>query len=64
MRLTTELELQVVRDLFIVNTGVGEILSRLKSQEGVRDHDDMHRLAEDLLLTRARLSAESGIQNL
>ncbi|MEC8669755.1 MAG: UvrD-helicase domain-containing protein [Candidatus Thermoplasmatota archaeon] len=52
MRLTTELELQVVRDLFIVNTGVGEILSRLKSQEGVRDHDDMHRLAEDLLLTR------------
>ena len=47
MRLTTELELQVVRDLFVVNTGVGEILSRLKSQEGVRDHDDMHRLAED-----------------
>ena len=32
MRLTTELELQVVRDLFIVNAGVGEILSRLKSQ--------------------------------
>ena len=52
MRLTTELELQVVRDLFLVNSGVGEILSRLKSQEGVRDHDDMHRLAEDLLLTR------------
>ena len=52
MRLTTELELQVVRDLFVVNAGVGEILSRLKSQEGVRDHDDMHRLAEDLLLTR------------
>ena len=52
MRLTTELELQVVSDLFIVNAGVGKILSRLKSQEGVRDHDDMHRLAEDLLLTR------------
>ena len=27
-------------------------LSRLKSQEGVKDHDDMHRLAEDLLLTK------------
>lgn len=52
MRLTTELELQVIRDLFVVNVGVGEILSRLKSQEGVSDHDDMHRLAEDLLLTR------------
>jgi len=52
MRLTTELELQVIRDLFIVHTGVREILSRLKTQEGVRDHDDMHRLAEDLLLTR------------
>ena len=52
MRLTTELELQVIRDLFIVHSGVGEILSRLKIQEGVRDHDDMHRLAEDLLLTR------------
>ena len=52
MRLTTELELQVIRDLFTVHSGVREILSRLKSQEGVRDHDDMHRLAEDLLLTR------------
>ena len=52
MRLTTELELQVIRDLFTVHSGVREILSRLKAQEGVRDHDDMHRLAEDLLLTR------------
>ena len=52
MRLTTELELQVIRDLFTVHSGVREILTRLKAQEGVRDHDDMHRLAEDLLLTR------------
>ena len=52
MRLTTELELRVVQDLFIVHSGVKEILSRLKTQEGVSDHDDMHRLAEDLLLTR------------
>jgi len=51
-RLTTELELQVIDDLFNVHRGVREILSRLKSQEGVRDHDDMHRFAEDLLLTR------------
>lgn len=52
MRLSTELELQVIQDLFTVHQGVREILSRLKSQEGVRDHDDMHRLAEDLLLTK------------
>ena len=37
-----------------------EILSRLESQEGVRDHDDMHRLAEDLLPV-ALLSVELGI---
>ena len=63
MRLTTELELQVIRDLFIVNLGVGEILSRLKIQEGVRDHDDMHRLAEDLLLTRCPSFVVIGILN-
>ena len=51
-RLTTELELEVMSDLFAVHEGVREILARLKSQEGVRDHDDMHRLAEDLLLAR------------
>ena len=52
MRLTTELEIQVIQDLFTVHHGVQEILSRLKVQDGVRDHDDMHRLAEDLLLTK------------
>ena len=52
MRLTTDLEIQIMQDLFTVHGGVRQILSRLKSQEGVRDHDDMHRLAEDLLLTR------------
>jgi ATP-dependent exoDNAse (exonuclease V) beta subunit len=52
MRLTTGLELQVIQDLFTVHRGVQEILSRLKVQDGVRDHDDMHRLAEDLLLTK------------
>ena len=51
-RLTTNLEIQVIQDMFIVHAGVREILSRLKSQEGVKDHDDMHRLAEDLLLTK------------
>ena len=51
-RLTTDLEIQVIRDLFTVHHGVQEILSRLKVQDGVRDHDDMHRLAEDLLLTK------------
>ena len=29
-----------------------EILTRLKSLEGVADYDDMHRYAEDLLLAR------------
>ena len=52
MRLTTELEIEVIQDLFTVNTGVQEILTRLKSLEGVTDYDDMHRFAEDLLLTR------------
>ena len=52
LRLSTNLELQVIKDLFSVHKGVREILSRLKAIEGVRDHDDMHRLAEDLLLTR------------
>jgi len=52
MRLSTDLELQVIKDLFTVHKGVKEILSKLKTIEGVVDHDDMHRLAEDLLLTR------------
>jgi len=52
MRLTTDLEIEVIQDLFTVNNGIQEILTRLKSQEGVTDHDDMHRFAEDLLLTR------------
>jgi len=51
-RLESELELEVMRDLFTVHNGVREILSRLKTQDGVRDHDDIHRLAEDLLLAR------------
>ncbi len=52
MRLTTELEIEVIQDLFTVNNGVQEILTRLKSLEGVTDYDDMHRFAEDLLLAR------------
>ena len=52
MRLTSELELQVIQDLFTVHEGVRQIQSRLKSQAGVKDYDDTLRLAEDLLLTR------------
>lgn len=52
MQLETELEVEVVQDLFTVNRGVQEILTRLKSLEGVSDYDDMHRYAEDLLLAR------------
>ena len=52
MQLTTELEIEVIQDLFTVNNGVQEILTRLKSLEGVADYDDMHRYAEDLLLAR------------
>ncbi len=52
MRLTTELELEVMEDLFVVHSGVQDILNHLKSLEGVSDHDDMHRYAEDLLLAR------------
>ena len=59
MRLTTDLELEVMEDLFVVHDGIQSILSRLKSQEGVRDHDDMHRLAEDLLLARCPVVCRS-----
>jgi ATP-dependent exoDNAse (exonuclease V) beta subunit len=59
MRLTTDLELEVMEDLFVVHDGIQAILSRLKSQEGVRDHDDMHRLAEDLLLARCPVVCRS-----
>lgn len=52
MILTTELEIEVIEDLFTVNRGVQEILTRLKLLEGVTDYDDMHRYAEDLLLSR------------
>ena len=52
MRLQSDLEIEVIQDLFTVNKGVQEILSYLKSSEGVADFDDMHRFAEDLLLTR------------
>ena len=52
LRLSTQLELQIISDLFVVHKGIREILTKLKAIEGVRDHDDMHRLAEDLLLTR------------
>jgi superfamily I DNA/RNA helicase len=52
MRLTTELEIEVMQDLFTVHSGIQDILSHLKSLEGVTDYDDMHRYAEDLLLAR------------
>lgn len=52
MRLDTELEIEVIQDLFTVNNGVQDILTYLKKTEGVSDFDDMHRYAEDLLLTR------------
>lgn len=51
-RSTPELEIQTMEDLFILHKGVRQILSRMKAREGLHHYDDMHELAEDLLLTR------------
>ena len=51
-RSTPELEIRTMEDLFILHKGVRQILSRMKTREGLHHYDDMHELAEDLLLTR------------
>ena len=51
-RSTPELEIRTMEDLFILHKGVRQILSRMKAREGLHHYDDMHELAEDLLLTR------------
>jgi len=49
---TQEMELSILRDLFITHQGVKQILRQIRIQQGLQYHDDRHELAEDLLLTR------------
>ena len=49
---TKEMELSLLRDLFITHRGVKQILRQIRIQKGLQYHDDRHELAEDLLLTR------------
>lgn len=52
LRISKELQLQVLKDLLKVHRGCQEILTLRKMQEGVHDFDDIQRLAADLLLAR------------
>ena len=51
-RISSELQLSVLRDLLVVHKGCQQILTLRKSQEGVHDFDDIQRLAADLLLAK------------
>ena len=52
LRISQELQLEVLKDLLVVHKGCQEILTLRKMQEGVHDFDDIQRLAADLLLAR------------
>ncbi|PXY76517.1 MAG: hypothetical protein CXX80_03070, partial [Methanobacteriota archaeon] len=51
-RMPSQLQATVLGDLFTLQRGVLSILSHIKLSEGVYDHSDMQRYAEDLLLAR------------
>lgn len=51
-RLPGEVQVSMLDDLFNLHNGVQSILRDLKIREGVYDHSDMQRYAEDLLLSR------------
>ena len=51
-RLETDLQIQVITDLFTVFRGCQDVFSDLKQMEGVHDFDDTMRYAEDLLLAK------------
>ena len=52
IRISKELQLEVLKDLLVVHKGCQEILTLRKMQEGVHDFDDIQRLTADLLLAR------------
>ena len=51
-RMSGDLQVGMMEDLFAVLRAVSMIRVQLKRQSGVHDHSDMQRMAEDLLLTR------------
>ena len=58
-RLDTDLQLQVITDLFTVFRGCQDVFSDLKQMEGVHDFDDTMRYAEDLLLAKCPSSVRN-----
>ena len=52
LRITDDLQTNVLADLLLVHNGCKEILNLKKINEGVHDFDDTQRLAADLLLAR------------
>ena len=52
LRISDELQTNVLNDLLVVHRGCQDILSLRKAHEGVHDYDDIQRLVADLLLAR------------
>jgi superfamily I DNA/RNA helicase len=52
LRISHELQTNVLNDLLVVHRGCQDILSLRKAHEGVHDYDDIQRLVADLLLAR------------
>ena len=52
LRISHELQTNVLNDLLVVHKGCQDILSLRKAHEGVHDYDDVQRLVADLLLAR------------
>lgn len=52
MRVSRELQVEVLNDLYIVHSGCQDLLRHLKSQEEAHDFDDVQVMVGDLLLAR------------
>ena len=52
LRISKDLQLNVLKDLLIVHNGLQQILGLRKSQEGAHDYDDIQKLTADLLLAK------------
>tara|TARA_Y100000589_G_scaffold271512_1_gene264225 strand:- start:16789 stop:21762 length:4974 start_codon:yes stop_codon:yes gene_type:complete len=52
MRVSRDLQVEVLNDLYIVHSGCQDLLRHLKSQEEAHDFDDVQLMVGDLLLVR------------
>ncbi len=52
MALSPDTDARILGDLLTVQAAATDVLTELKLQEGLHDHDDVARLAEELLLAR------------